>query len=92
VPNSHATATDISLVTFTPKGVIVNHKVIARLMRQNGLQVRPLRKFVRTTDLPWQLCGRRLRLDGLRPAAFIIPTVVRNPLLSPIAGLSRITA
>jgi putative transposase len=28
----------------------VNHKAVARLMRQNGLQVRPLRKFVRTTD------------------------------------------
>jgi putative transposase len=30
--------------------MIVNHKAVARLMRQNGLQVRPLRKFVRTTD------------------------------------------
>jgi putative transposase len=32
------------------EGLIVNHKAVARLMRQNGLQVRPLRKFVRTTD------------------------------------------
>jgi putative transposase len=32
------------------EGMIVNHKAVARLMRQNGLQVRPLRKFVRTTD------------------------------------------
>jgi putative transposase len=31
------------------EGLIVNHKAVARLMRQNGLQVRPLRKFVRTT-------------------------------------------
>jgi putative transposase len=30
--------------------MIVNHKAVARLMRQHGLQVRPLRKFVRTTD------------------------------------------
>jgi len=32
------------------EGMVVNHKAVARLMRQNGLQVRPLRKFVRTTD------------------------------------------
>ena len=32
------------------EGMIVNHKAVARLMRQHGLQVRPLRKFVRTTD------------------------------------------
>jgi hypothetical protein len=32
------------------EGMIVNHKAVARLMRQHGLQVRPLCKFVRTTD------------------------------------------
>ena len=32
------------------EGMAINHKAVARLMRQNGLQVRPLRKFVRTTD------------------------------------------
>ena len=32
------------------EGTVANHKAVARLMRQNGLQVRPLRKFVRTTD------------------------------------------
>ena len=32
------------------EGMIINHKAVARLMRQHGLQVRPLRKFVRTTD------------------------------------------
>jgi hypothetical protein len=32
------------------EGMIVNHKAVAHLMRQHGLQVRPLRKFVRTTD------------------------------------------
>jgi putative transposase len=32
------------------EGMIVNHKAVARLMRQHGLQVRPLRKFVRTRD------------------------------------------
>jgi putative transposase len=32
------------------EGMIVNHRAVACLMRQNGLQVRPLRKFVRTTD------------------------------------------
>jgi putative transposase len=32
------------------EGMGVNHKTVARLMRENGLQVRPLRKFVRTTD------------------------------------------
>jgi len=32
------------------EGTLVNHKAVARLMRQNNLQVRPLRKFVRTTD------------------------------------------
>jgi putative transposase len=30
--------------------MVVDHKAVARLMRQTGLQVRPLRKFVRTTD------------------------------------------
>jgi putative transposase len=28
----------------------INHKAVARIMRENGLQVRPLRRFVRTTD------------------------------------------
>ena len=32
------------------EGIAVNHKAVARLMRESGLQVRPLRKFVRTTD------------------------------------------
>jgi len=32
------------------EGMMFNHKAVSRLMRQNGLQVRPLRKFVRTTD------------------------------------------
>jgi putative transposase len=27
-----------------------NHKAVARMMRENGMQVRPLRGFVRTTD------------------------------------------
>jgi putative transposase len=31
------------------EGMVVNHKAVA-LMRQKGLQVRPLRKLVRTTD------------------------------------------
>ena len=29
---------------------MINHKAVARIMRENGLQVRPLRRFVRTTD------------------------------------------
>jgi putative transposase len=32
------------------EGVVVNHKAVARMMRESGLQVRPLRRFVRTTD------------------------------------------
>ncbi len=32
------------------EGTLTNHKAVARLMREGGLQVRPLRKFVRTTD------------------------------------------
>jgi putative transposase len=32
------------------EGMVVNHKAVARLMRESGLQVRPLRRFVRTTD------------------------------------------
>jgi putative transposase len=32
------------------EGMNVNHKAVARVMRQRGLQVRPLRRFVRTTD------------------------------------------
>ncbi len=32
------------------EGMVVNHKAVARLMRDSALQVRPLRKFVRTTD------------------------------------------
>jgi putative transposase len=32
------------------EGITINHKAVASLMRQAGLQVRPLRKFVRTTD------------------------------------------
>jgi putative transposase len=32
------------------EGLIINHKAVARLMRKRGLQVRPLRRFIRTTD------------------------------------------
>jgi transposase InsO family protein len=32
------------------EGLTVNHKAVARIMRENGLQVRPLRRFVRTTQ------------------------------------------
>jgi putative transposase len=32
------------------RGRMVNHKRIVRLMREDGLQVRPHRRFVRTTD------------------------------------------
>jgi putative transposase len=32
------------------EGIVVNHKAVARMMRESGLQVRPLRRFVRTTD------------------------------------------
>jgi len=31
-------------------GMSINHKAVARIMRENGLQVRPLRRFVRATD------------------------------------------
>jgi putative transposase len=32
------------------EGMIINHKAVARLMRGRGLQVRPLRRFLCTTD------------------------------------------
>jgi len=32
------------------EGLLVNHKAVARMMRESGLQVRPLRRFVRTTQ------------------------------------------
>src|SRR6516164_8719553 len=32
------------------EGMNINHKAVARVMRAQGLQVRPLRRFVRTTD------------------------------------------
>ena len=32
------------------EGLLVNHEAVARIMRQRGLQVRPLRRFVRTTQ------------------------------------------
>lgn len=32
------------------EGLSVNHKAVARIMRESGLQVRPLRRFVRTTQ------------------------------------------
>jgi putative transposase len=32
------------------EGLYINHKAVARMMRENGLQVRPLRRFVRTTQ------------------------------------------
>jgi len=32
------------------EGVVVNHKTVARMMRESELQVRPLRRFVRTTE------------------------------------------
>ena len=32
------------------EGMNINHKAVARVMREQALQVRPLRRFVRTTD------------------------------------------
>ncbi len=32
------------------EGLHINHKAVARIMRESGLQVRPLRRFVRTTQ------------------------------------------
>jgi len=32
------------------EGMSINHKAVARIMRENDLQVRPLRRFVRTTN------------------------------------------
>jgi len=32
------------------EGMQVNHKAVSRVMREHELQVRPLRRFVRTTD------------------------------------------
>jgi putative transposase len=32
------------------EGIMINHKAIARIMRENGVQVRPLRRFVRTNS------------------------------------------
>jgi len=32
------------------EGTTINHKTVSRIMCDNGLQVRPLRRFVRTTD------------------------------------------
>jgi putative transposase len=32
------------------EGNVINHKAVARIMRTRGLQVRPLRRFIRTTD------------------------------------------
>jgi putative transposase len=32
------------------EGMKVNHKAVAKIMREKGLQVRPLRRFVHTTD------------------------------------------
>ena len=29
---------------------MLNHKTVSRIIRENGLQVRPLRRFLRTTD------------------------------------------
>jgi putative transposase len=32
------------------EGVLINHKKVTRIMQEHSLQVRPLRRFVRTTD------------------------------------------
>jgi putative transposase len=32
------------------EGLRVNHKKVARIMREKGLQCRPIKKWVRTTD------------------------------------------
>ena len=34
----------------SPKGHLVNHKRVARVMRANGLGIKPRRRHVRTTD------------------------------------------
>ena len=35
---------------YEAEGIDVNHKAVARVMQKDGLQVRPLRRFVLTTD------------------------------------------
>src|SRR5260370_35758630 len=69
VPSSLVMATGASLVSFTSGGLIVNHKAVARLMRENGLQVR--RCAMRTTDS---------NHDGFRSS----PTWPRASALAPV--------
>jgi hypothetical protein len=33
-------------------GIVVNHKKVMRLIQEQGLAVRPRRRFVATTDMP----------------------------------------
>src|ERR1700694_1654767 len=47
----------------------VNHKAVARVMREQGLQVRPLRRFVRTTDSQHDNPIFHNRARGFIPAA-----------------------
>lgn len=36
--------------SFTGGGHLVNHKRVARVMRANGLGIKPRKRYVRTTD------------------------------------------
>lgn len=49
------------------RGLLVNHKKVARIMRLGGLGIRPRRRFVRTTDSRHDLfTGSATRLYQLK--------------------------
>jgi putative transposase len=49
------------------EGLLVNHKAVARIMRKHSLQVRPLRRFVRTTQSDHQNPIFPNRAQGFTP-------------------------
>ena len=51
------------------EGMGINHKAVARAMREQGLQVRPLRRFVRTTNSDHGSPIFRNLARGFRPTA-----------------------
>src|SRR5258708_16054205 len=59
------------------EGPIVNHKKVMRLMKENGLSVRPRRRFIATTDTD------HAAPTFPNPPQNIFPTNLTQPLVPP---------
>jgi putative transposase len=61
------------------EGMNVNHKAVARVMRKRGLQVRPLRRFVLTTNSQHDSRSSRTKRGASLPPLLISSGLPTSP-------------